>query len=881
MAVVVPIISTFDAKGIDKAIRDFKKLETAGQRSSFALLNGTKAVNTLGRTFAKVGGIGAGLAAVIGGSLVKAAYESQKVMKQTEAIIAATGGAAGITSEQVSNLSEKLSLQSGIDDELIQSSLNLLLTFKKVHNEAGIGNNVFDRTAQAVLDMGNVFGSTDAAAKQLGKALSDPIKGITALKKSGIDFTEAQKDQIKVLMDSGDLLGAQKLILKEVESQVGGTAAATATGFDRMRVALGNVAEDLGALLIPYVERFANFVINNLIPKMQEFSRIVGKQGLGAGLKYLGEQGMKAIEGLDGFGALVYGVVSAVVALNVASAIYTTLTTASTIATAAFGITLNVALAGIPALIGLLVIGIASLMLKFKGFRDFMMPAFKAIGQVFGIFLNSAIAGINLFIKAYNGIPFLDGVKEIDNVSFSFGKTGQAAVTSAADFRKFEEGQKRLIPAILRTNKENKSSGDTMSTLSEKVNKATENFAKFETALGSANSATKTMADATKAVAKAQSDLSSATSKVAAAQAKFNLVSNGYGSSSKEVIDATKELTRLQRDAVRAGYGLADAQQAVVDAQKKIADLNKPADARTIQEATDDVTQANFRLADAQEELRLARIGGKQREITEAEIAVRDATNDVTDANTKLTESQKLADPTALKEAQDDLAVAELAVTDALDAQTTANENVAVAQQTVNDLTNGAATSSDTYRDALEDLREAQKDEVEALENLTEAKKTEFEATNKLTKANLLLQQSRAKLTPKQLAAADKAVDDLTYKPSAPAPVGGMDFSNIDFSNIDIGSFDFSSFLGGLQIDMGNIPMMAKGGIVTKPTLAMIGEGNQSEAVIPLDQMGGMGGNVYNITINSKIADAGLPDLLVAELRKFNRRSGAINIQVA
>jgi len=42
-----------------------------------------------------------------------------------------------------------------------------------------------------------------------------------------------------------------------------------------------------------------------------------------------------------------------------------------------------------------------------------------------------------------------------------------------------------------------------------------------------------------------------------------------------------------------------------------------------------------------------------------------------------------------------------------------------------------------------------------------------------------------------------------------------------------------------------------------------------------------MGGDVYNITINSKIADQTLPDVLVAELRKFNRRSGAIDIQVA
>jgi phage-related minor tail protein len=77
------------------------------------------------------------------------------------------------------------------------------------------------------------------------------------------------------------------------------------------------------------------------------------------------------------------------------------------------------------------------------------------------------------------------------------------------------------------------------------------------------------------------------------------------------------------------------------------------------------------------------------------------------------------------------------------------------------------------------------------------------------------------------------------------------------------------------------ITPFAKGGIVTSPVNALIGEAGP-EAVIPLDRFDGMmGGDVYHIQINSKIADESLPDLLVAELRKFNRRSGAINIQVA
>jgi hypothetical protein len=97
-----------------------------------------------------------------------------------------------------------------------------------------------------------------------------------------------------------------------------------------------------------------------------------------------------------------------------------------------------------------------------------------------------------------------------------------------------------------------------------------------------------------------------------------------------------------------------------------------------------------------------------------------------------------------------------------------------------------------------------------------------------------------------------------------------------DFANIDFSAIDFSGF------SVGGLATLSEGGIVTRPTFSLIGEGGEAEAVIPLSKLGGMGGgDVYNITINSKIADASLPDVIVGELRKFNRRSGAINIQVA
>jgi hypothetical protein len=892
MAIVIPVISTFDSKGVTKAISSLKQLDGAGQKSAFALLNGTKAINSVGKSVIKTGSMIGGVAGVIGGSLIKAARESEKVSKQTEAIIKATGGSAKLSTEQISDMAQAMSNKTGIDDEAIQSSMNLILTFKQVRNEVGLGNDVFTRASQAALDLGNVFGSTDGAAKQLGKALSDPVKGISALRKAGINFTDAQKEQIKTLVESGNTLEAQKLILKEVESQVGGTAAATATDFDRMKVAVGNVAEDLGTLLLPAFEAAARFVTEKLVPIFKQFSDIIGEKGLGAGFKFLGTQGLDALGKLKGWGALVYGVVAAVVALNVAVGIYTALQTIANIAMAAFGtsatitaIATNAAFFGIPALIGLIVVGLVALALKFKGFRELMVgigktlfTVFKTIGNFFfDNVVNPLVRGINVLIKAFNSLPLLGDIPLLGELQIGSDQAvkGLKKVASAADFRKFE-GFNPGAPKSLSSG--GGGGGGGTSTQQATLEKARVAMEKYSSALELFGRETKNYKDAVKGVADANLTLTGATDNVRVAQEAFNKVSKGYGATSKEAVEATKNLTTAQRDAVKSGYALKDAQNAVLSAQKKLQNLLTPASVRSVQEATDDLTQANFDVIDAQDELAKAQKDGTPREVTEAQIKLRDAMNGASDAQEKLTNLQKAADPADIIQAQDDLAIAQLGVKDALDDQKQALDDVDAAQTTLNRTINGFPAESQEYIDSLADLKQAQKEEVSAIDAVADAKYREFEATKALTKANLLLIKSKGKLTAKQIAKVEKEAESLTYTPEV-APVVAVtpsfDFSGFDFSGIDLSGLDFSGF------SVGGIATLATGGIVNKPTLAMIAEGGEPEAVIPLSKLGGMGGDVYNITINSKIADQTLPDVLVAELRKFNRRSGAINIQVA
>jgi hypothetical protein len=228
------------------------------------------------------GAIGGAFAAVqIAGFLkgaIDEAREAAKVGKQTAAVIKSTGGAAKISAGKVAELAESISNTVGVDDELIQSGENWLLTFKNVRDETGRGNQVFSRATQAAVDLaasmhqGEVSASgLHSANTMLGKALNDPIKGMTALAKAGVTFTKGQQDQIKALVASGDTLKAQKIILGEVESQVAGFAKASADPWQKMGVAIANVKEDIGGLLLPAISAASDFVTSRLIPAVKSF----------------------------------------------------------------------------------------------------------------------------------------------------------------------------------------------------------------------------------------------------------------------------------------------------------------------------------------------------------------------------------------------------------------------------------------------------------------------------------------------------------------------------------------------------------------------------------------------------------------------------------
>lgn len=197
---------------------------------------------------------GLGLALVIRNALGEA-DEAARGLAQTNAVLRSTGNAANVTAEQVDNLSNKLARQAAIDDDVIRQGANLLLTFTKVRNEVDDGTGTFDRATGVLVDMAAAMGREPAAAANtLGRALQDPVAALQRLTRQGVSFTEQQKDQVRAMVEAGDVSAAQGVILDALEVKYGGSAEAQATALGRIRVATGELSESLGGALMPALE---------------------------------------------------------------------------------------------------------------------------------------------------------------------------------------------------------------------------------------------------------------------------------------------------------------------------------------------------------------------------------------------------------------------------------------------------------------------------------------------------------------------------------------------------------------------------------------------------------------------------------------------------
>lgn len=220
----------------------------------------------------------AGLTATVTG-LISTYRTQEQAERKLETALTSTSYAAGISADELKNLASELQSVSTFGDEAIIEAQALLLTFTK------IGKDVFPMATESILNMSAAMGTDlKSSTVMLGKALNDPIAGVTALSRAGVQLTETQKEQIKTQTELGNVSKAQKIILQELETQFGGQARATAEGtgrFIQLSNTLGDVAEVIGKHLVPPLSNLAkilNDVLGNILKKDgEEFGKMAAR----------------------------------------------------------------------------------------------------------------------------------------------------------------------------------------------------------------------------------------------------------------------------------------------------------------------------------------------------------------------------------------------------------------------------------------------------------------------------------------------------------------------------------------------------------------------------------------------------------------------------
>jgi len=259
MAVNVVLKSVWDDKGVKSALNEFQSFGKG-----------------VGVAFAAVAAATAAAATALikfGADSIAAAENVAQANNRLEQVAKSMnlfGSQTSAVTQRIIEFAEANELSLAVDAEVIKQAQAKLLTFKNLAQTADETGGAFDRATMAAIDLAAAgFGSAETNATQLGKALQDPIKGLTALTRSGVTFTQEERNKIKVMVESGQVLEAQNMILSAIETQVGGTAAATAKASDKMKLAFDNISEAVGAALLPVFQEFSDELIK-ITPELEK-----------------------------------------------------------------------------------------------------------------------------------------------------------------------------------------------------------------------------------------------------------------------------------------------------------------------------------------------------------------------------------------------------------------------------------------------------------------------------------------------------------------------------------------------------------------------------------------------------------------------------------
>lgn len=210
---------------------------------------------------------------------IKLAMDHQQVMAQTANVIKTMHDASGENADQIDKMAESISKVAPVSKDAVLAGENMLMTF------GNIGKNVFPQTTQAVVDFANFMHmDVTEAALQVGKALNDPATGMANLQREGVRLSPALQQTVKDLEAHGNMAGAQKIILQELQREFGGSAEAAGKTFGgQLKIAQDRI-EDLktkiGTALLPILTEFLQYFEQHILPRLDDFSQWFQSQGI-------------------------------------------------------------------------------------------------------------------------------------------------------------------------------------------------------------------------------------------------------------------------------------------------------------------------------------------------------------------------------------------------------------------------------------------------------------------------------------------------------------------------------------------------------------------------------------------------------------------------
>jgi ribosomal protein L12E/L44/L45/RPP1/RPP2 len=266
MSVIIKLLSKFDDSGLKKAKSGFGGLQ---------------------KTLGAVGiGLGLGQIANYATNAVKG-FEAAEIASSKLASVMKSMG-VGMATERVDAYAESLQDLTAVDADIIKGAQTKLATFANLNKTIDKSGGAFDRATKASIDLAAAgFGSIEGNAVALGKALNDPIKGIASLTRNGITFTAKEKEKIKTLVEGNKILEAQDLVLQAIEKQVGGTAEAGVSVFEKMNRSMESVSDEVGKILLPYMKDFANFLLKDVVPNVKSFLQDLSNPDTEAGKTFV------------------------------------------------------------------------------------------------------------------------------------------------------------------------------------------------------------------------------------------------------------------------------------------------------------------------------------------------------------------------------------------------------------------------------------------------------------------------------------------------------------------------------------------------------------------------------------------------------------------